>query len=194
MRLVTVTMNVSLDGVAQGPGRPDEDTRGGFTHGGWGGWHQDEVLAREMAGGMGESGDMLFGRRTWQDFITSWAHRQDDNPFTAHLNAVTKYVASTTLSNADAWHNSVLLPGDATRAVAGLKAAQGGDLSIIGSAALVRALHAVGLVDRYTLVIHPITLGSGNRLFEGSGPLTRFTLTRSVTTTTGVIVASYERS
>lgn len=193
MRLLTVIMNVSLDGVVQGLGRADEDIRGGFTHGGWGTWNQDEVLGREMGKGMSRPGDMLFGRRTWQDFITAWAHREDANPFTAHMNAVTKYVASTTLKGADDWQNSVLLPGDATQTVAELKATDGNDLSVVGSAALVRDLHAAELIDHYTLVIHPITLGSGRRMFEGPAPLTTFTLTGSVTTPKGVIVADYDR-
>jgi dihydrofolate reductase len=193
MRSISVTMNVSLDGVVQGLGRPDEDIRGGFKHGGWGTWHQDEDLAREMGKGMGRPGDMLFGRRTWQDFITAWGHRADGNPFTTHMNAITKYVVSTTLQDADAWPNSVLLRGDATRTVAELKARDGNDLSIVGSAALVRDLHAAGLIDHYTLVIHPITLGSGSRMFSGPAPLTTFTLTGSVTTTKGVIVAHYDR-
>jgi dihydrofolate reductase len=193
MRAISVTMNISLDGVVQGPGRADEDTRGGFTHGGWGTWHQDETLAQEMGKGMSRPGDLLLGRRTWQDFITAWGQREDDNPFSAHLNAVTKYVASATLADTDAWQNSVLLAGEATQTVAKLKAQDGNDLSIIGSASLVRSLHAAGLIDRYTLVIHPLTLGSGARMFEGPGPLTRFTLTGSVTTTTGVVVAHYDR-
>src|ERR1700712_198412 len=107
MRSISVTMSVTLDGVVQGLGRPDEDTRGGFTHGGWGTDYQDEVLAGEMSQGMGKPGDMLFGRRTWQDFITAWGHREDGNPFTTHMNAATKYVTSATLDDADAWQNSV---------------------------------------------------------------------------------------
>lgn len=194
MRSITVTMNMSLDGVVQGLGRADEDTRGGFVHGGWGAWHQDEVLAREMGKGMSRRGDMLFGRRTWEDFVTAWSHREDGNPFTTHMNAVTKYVISTTLENADAWQNSVLLRGDAVQEVAALKAQDGTDLSVIGSAALVRSLHAAGLIDRYTFVVHPLTLGSGSRLFEGDAPLTRLRLTGSVTTPTGLIVASYDRA
>jgi dihydrofolate reductase len=193
MRSITVTMNVSLDGVVQGPGRPDEDTRGGFTHGGWGGWHQDEVLAREMGKGMSAAGDMLFGRRTWQDFITAWGEREDGNPFTRHLNAARKYVVSTTLEDAGAWQNSVLLSGDATQTVAELKADGDSDLGIVGSVSLVRSLHIAGLIDHYTLVIHPLTLGSGARLFEDPAPLTQVTLTGSVATTTGVIVAHYDR-
>ncbi|SHK06340.1 hypothetical protein SAMN05443637_102221 [Pseudonocardia thermophila] len=111
MRPLTVTMNVTLDGVVQGVGRPDEDTRGGFPHGGWGGWHQDEVLTAEMGRGMARGGDMLFGRRTWEDFVEVWSRAEDGNPFTAHMNAATKYVASRTLTDVDAWANSVLLPG-----------------------------------------------------------------------------------
>ncbi|RSD23700.1 dihydrofolate reductase family protein [Amycolatopsis eburnea] len=193
MRSLTVTMNVTLDGVVQGLGRPDEDTRGGFRHGGWGTRYQDAVLAGEMGRGMSRAGDMLFGRRTWEDFTKAWSRREDGNPFTTHLNAVTKYVASTTLEDASAWQNSVLLRGEATRTVAELKARPGGDLSVVGSASLVRALHAAGLVDRYTLVIHPLTLGTGARLFDETAPFTEFTLTRSVTTTKGVLIAHYDR-
>jgi dihydrofolate reductase len=193
MRSISVTMSVTLDGVVQGLGRPDEDTRGGFAHGGWGNGYQDDVLAREMGKGMSRAGDMLFGRRTWEDFIAAWAGREDGNPFTTHMNAATKYVASATLEDADAWQNSVLLRGDAEKTVAELKAQPGNDLSVIGSASLVHTLHAAGLVDRYTLLIHPLTLGAGLRLFEGPAPLTEFTLTSSVPTTKGVIIAQYER-
>jgi dihydrofolate reductase len=193
MRSIAVTMWVSLDGVAQGLGRPDEDTRGGFTRGGWGPQYGDEVLGQEMAEAMAKPGDMLLGRRTWQDFITVWGRQTDGNPFTTRMNATTKYVVSRTLRDADAWENSVLLRGDAAGAVAELKAQPGDDLGIIGSVSLVRSLHAAGLIDRYTLVICPLTLGSGARLFEGPAPLTEFELTGSVTTTKGVIIASYTR-
>ncbi|MET9224481.1 dihydrofolate reductase family protein [Lentzea sp. NPDC003310] len=188
MRTISTTMFMTLDGVVQGLGRPDEDTRGGFEHGGWGARYQDDVLAEEMAKGMAAPGAMLFGRRTWQDFLHAWASAEDGNPFTAHMNAARKYVVSSTLPDADAWENSVLL-----RSVEDV-AALDGDLSIIGSAALVRSLHAAGLVDRYTLVIHPVALGSGTRLFEGTAPLTEFELTGCVTTTKGVIVAHYSRT
>jgi dihydrofolate reductase len=194
VRTVTVTMWVALDGVVQGLGRPDEDTRGGFTHGGWGPRYNDEVMGREMAAAMARPGDMLFGRRTWQDFITAWGRRTDGNPVTTRMNAATKYVVSRTLEDAGAWQNSVLLRGDAASTVAGLKAEPGADLGIIGSVSLVRSLHAAGLIDHYTLLICPLTLGSGTRLFEDPAPLTEFELTGSVTTTTGVIIAHYARS
>jgi dihydrofolate reductase len=193
MRAITVTMFLTLDGVAQGLGRPDEDTRGGFAHGGWGPRYNDEVMSRELAAGMARPGDMLLGRRTWQDFHTAWGLAAEDNPFTRHMNAATKYVVSRTLPDADAWQNSILLRGDAVETVAALKAQPGNDLSINGSVSLVRALHAAGLIDHYTLLIHPLTLGGGTRLFDGPAPLTEFDLTGSVTTTTGVIIAHYTR-
>ncbi|MGW4211017.1 dihydrofolate reductase family protein [Lentzea sp. NPDC004789] len=187
MRSISATMFMTLDGVVQGLGHADEDTRGGFTCGGWGARYQDEELAAEMGKGMARTGAMLFGRRTWQDFIRVWASATDGNPYTAHMNAVTKYVVSETLPDAHAWRNSVLLRG--LDDVKGLD----GDVSIVGSAALVRSLHAAGLVDRYTLVIHPLTLASGARLFEGPAPLTEFELTGSVTTSSGLIIADYAR-
>ena len=193
MRSINATLYVTLDGVVQGLGRADEDTRGGFTHGGWGASYKDDVLEQEMGKGMARPTDMLFGHRTWADFITAWSHETDGNPFTTHMNAVTKYVASRRLTDVDAWQNSILLSGEAAKTVAELKAEPGNDLTIIGSASLVRALHAAGLVDNYTLLIHPLTLGSGTRLFEGAAPLTAFELTSSVTTTKGVIIAHYAR-
>jgi dihydrofolate reductase len=193
MRTISATMFVTLDGVVQGLGRPDEDTRGGFRHGGWGTRYNDEVMARELGAGMGRPGDMLLGRRTWQDFITAWSRATDGNPVTAHLNAATKYVASRTLPDVSAWTNSVLLRGDAATTVADLRSTPGNDLSIIGSAALLHTLHAAGLVDRYTLLIHPLTLGTGTRLFPAPAPLTEYDLTSTVTTTKGVIIAHYSR-
>lgn len=193
MGSITATMWVTLDGVVQGLGRADEDTRGGFTHGGWGSRYNDEVMAGEMAKGMAKPADMLFGRRTWQDFITVWAHQTDGNPFTARMNASTKYVVSKTLRDTDAWQNSVLLHGDAVETVAKLKARSDRDLGIVGSAALVRTLHGAALIDHYTLLICPLTVGSGARLFEGAAPLTEFELSGSVTTTKGVIIAQYTR-
>ena len=193
MRAISVTMNLTLDGVVQGPGRADEDTRDGFAHGGWGNRYQDEVMDKEMARGMAEPGAMLLGRRTWEDFLGYWP-KQTDNPFTDHLNSVTKYVASTTLHDIEAWQNSVLLPGDATRSVAALKAEPGPNLSIVGSAELVRSLHAAKLIDRYILLTYPVVLGVGRRMFDQTSPLTEFALIRSVPTTAGVIIATYERA
>lgn len=193
MGSITVTMNVTLDGVVQGPARVDEDPRGGFALGGWGQGYYDDVAMREMAADMNRPGDMLLGRRTWQDFAKVWGQATEENPFSSHMNAATKYVVSRTLQDVDAWENSVLLRGDATETVAKLKGRSNRDLGVIGSAALVRTLHSAGLIDYYTLLITPLALGSGSRLFEGDGPLTKFELTRCVTTTTGVIIARYAR-
>jgi dihydrofolate reductase len=150
-------------------------------------------MGREMAKGMAGPGDMLFGRRTWDDFRKVWPERDDGNPYTAHMNAATKYVASTTLTDVDAWPNSVLLPGDAAESVGRLKRDGDRSLNIIGSAALVRSLHAAGLIDHYTLLLHPLTLGAGARMFDERAPLTELRLVDSVATTTGVIIARYER-
>jgi dihydrofolate reductase len=193
MRSITTVMSVTLDGVIQAPGRADEDTRGGFTHGGWGARYNDEVMGQEMAKGMSTPSDMLFGRRTWQDFIGAWAHSTDGNPFTGFMNAATKYVVSDTLDDADAWQNSTLLRGNAVETVAELKAQDGRNLSIIGSASLVSSLHAAGLIDHYTLLIHPLAIGSGTRLFESSSPMRELDLTGSVTTPKGVVIAHYSR-
>jgi dihydrofolate reductase len=193
MRSITVTMWVTLDGVVQGLARHDEDTRGGFRHRGWGARYGDEVQQREMAQAMTGPGDMLLGRRTWQDFATVWGGATHGNPFTPRMNAATKYVVSRALDDVGSWQNSILLRGEAVDTVAELKARPGDDLSIIGSASLVGSLHAAGLIDRYTLLIHPLTLGSGTRLFEGPAPLTEFDLDGSVTTSKGVIIARYTR-
>ena len=166
MRSITVTLWVTLDGVVQGLGRPDEDTRGGFTHGGWGRRYDDGCWPARWPRECPSQETCCSAQRTWQDFTTAWSHQTDGNPFTTRMNATTKYVVSRTLTDASAWQNSILLPGDAASTVAELKTQPGGDLGIVGSASLVRSLHAAGLIDRYTLVICPLTLGSGARLFE----------------------------
>jgi dihydrofolate reductase len=191
MRPIAVTLWMSLDGVVQGLGRPDEDTRGGFMHGGWGTQYNDEVMAREMGKAMSQPGDMLFGRRTWEDFIGAWAHGTDGNPITERMNATTKYVVSRSGVDVGAWENSVLLQGEAVERVSELKAQPGAGLGIVGSASLVRTLHNAGLIDRYTLLICPLTLGSGARLFEEPAPLRQLQLVKSVVTTKGVIITEY---
>jgi dihydrofolate reductase len=193
MGSITVTMNVTLDGVVQGPGRADEDTRGNFALGGWGQGYDDDVAMREMGADMSRPGDMLLGRRTWEDFAKVWGGATDGNPFSTHMNATTKYVVSRTRQDVDEWQNSVLLRGDAVESVAELKAESDRDLGIVGSVSLVRDLHAAGLIDYYTLLIAPLTLGSGSRLFDEPGTLTKFELIRCVNTSTGVIIARYAR-
>lgn len=190
MRRLTAVENVTLDGVVQAPGRPDEDPRGGFEHGGWFAPYTDDVLMGEMAKGFGTS-ELLLGRRTYEDFYGFWP-KQQDNPFTEVLDATTKYVASTTLADPLPWQNSVLLSGDAGDAVAELKQTEGKDLVVLGSGHLVRTLVARGLVDTLKLVVCPLVLGSGQRLFADEGTYAKLRLVDSVPTTTGVVVATYE--
>ena len=190
MRKVTVVNNVTLDGVMQAPGRPDEDTRDGFKYGGWAAEYNDEVKGKTMAQGMSRGGDLLFGRRTYEDFFKVWPGRKD-NPFTAVLDNMQKYVASTTLREPLPWKNSTLLKGDAADAVAELKSSDGGDLTILGSGVLVQSLMRRNLVDQLTLLIHPLTFGAGRRLFANDGSMARFRLDQHVVTTKSVIIATY---
>lgn len=191
MRTISATLSTSLDGVIQAPGRPDEDTRGGFDRGGWAVPYNDDVMAQKMGEGMASSGNMLFGRRTYEDFFGFWP-QQTDNPFTPYLNQATKYVVSSTLTEPLPWENSILLSGDPTASVAELKAESGPDLGIVGSGELVRSLLAAGLIDRYVLLIHPLVLGQGRRLFDDRGPGADLELVDSVTTSKGVIIGTYE--
>ena len=189
MRVVVIE-NVTLDGVMQAPARPDEDTRDGFAHGGWAIPYNDAVMAEQMGRRMAREGALLLGRRTYEDFFAVWPKRTD-NPYTEVLNRTQKHVASRTLSEPLPWENSTLLEGDAADAVARLRDEPGADLAVLGSGALARSLAARGLVDEYLLLIHPLVLGSGQRLFEQSPP-TPLRLADAVTTTTGVIIATYE--
>jgi dihydrofolate reductase len=189
MGRILVMENLSLDGVMQAPGRPDEDTRDGFDQGGWFQQYNDEVLGRFLGQNMGSSsGALLLGRRTYEDFAGFWPKQADGNPFTAALDAATKYVASTTLTEPLPWQNSVLLGGDVAAAVADLK--RDTDLTVLGSGELVRTLAAAGLVDEYLLLIVPRLLGQGRRLFD-AGTRAGMRLTECVPTTTGVLITRY---
>jgi dihydrofolate reductase len=184
---ITVVNHVSLDGVMQAPGRSDEDPRGGFARGGWAQAGNDPVMGAVMAEGMGHGNAMLLGRRTYEDFAAYWP-RQTDSPFGPVLEATHKYVASRTLSEGS-WSNTTILTGDATGAIASLK--QSEDVTILGSGELIRSLIGHGLIDVWMLLIHPLVLGSGRRLFAADGPPATLRLVDSVTTTTGVLIATY---
>ena len=190
MATIIIFENVTLDGVMQGLGRPDEDRRGGFVHGGWGDGYADEVSMRFAAEGMSGGGALLFGRRTYEDLLGFWTTTPEPNPFTDVLMHSPKYVVSRSADNALAYPNSTLLSGDATETVAALKEQTGDDLTILGSGELVRAIHAARLIDSYILQIHPIVLGSGIRLFDAADRVD-LTLERSIPTTTGVLIAQY---
>lgn len=190
MGRIGVTMSVSLDGVVQGLGRADEDQRGGFDQGGWGQGYQDEVSMAFMSDGMAANGAMLFGRRTYEDMLGYWTTTTDPNPFTDFLTHSPKYVASRSDQTTLAYPASTLLAGEAVDTVGRLREEFDGELTILGSGELVRSLHAANLVDEYVLQIHPIVLGQGTRLF-GDSARSDLDLVRSVTTTTGVIIAQY---
>jgi dihydrofolate reductase len=191
MRKVVVTNHMTLDGVMQSPSGPEEDARDGFAHGGWAAPNVDDVLIGKMGEGMGSSDTLLFGRRTYEHFAGYWPHQTDGNPYTEALNRRTKYVASSTLSEPLPWENSILLSGDVPAAVAALKKQQGKDVVILGSGQLIGSLMAHNLIDEFLLMIHPVVLGSGRRLFPDGGPPAAFELVDSTPTTTGVIIATY---
>ena len=160
MRKIVAFINVTLDGVMQAPGRPDEDRRGGFTHGGWAMPYADPAVGKAAQESMSTTGGILLGRRTYEDFYGFWP-KQKDNPFTTVLNDTEKYVASKTLKAPLPWSNSTLLKGDAAKAVAELKKEPGKDVVVLGSGELLRSLMPDNLVDRYILLIHPLVLGRG---------------------------------
>ena len=187
MSKVRVFTNLSLDGVMQGPGRPDEDRRDDFEHGGWGAPYNAMAEAGEA---MVNLRALLLGRRTYEDFYAVWPKRKD-SPYSAALDNMQKYVASNTLAEPLAWGNSTLLKGDAADAVAKLKEQPGGDLVVMGSGELARSLMQRNLVDEYVLLIHPLVLGSGRRLFPDGEHFT-LQLVGSKTTTTGVVIATYQ--
>ena len=194
MGRIVVMNHVTLDGVMQGPGRPDEDTRGGFTQGGWGGRSATagdaagKAMGDRMAAGGGLAG-WLFGRRTYEGLLAYW--NAQGGPFKDALNNSPKYVASTTLEEPLPWPNSTLLRGDIVDAVRALKAQSGGVLAIMGSGALIGSLMAANLIDEYLLMIHPLVLGTGRRLFP-EGVHVSLRLTDSVATATGIVIATYE--
>jgi dihydrofolate reductase len=175
----------------QSPAGPDEDTRDGFSRGGWAQAGNDQVMADFIGVGRGgEPGALVLGRRTYLHFYGFWPH-QPDNPFTESLTKQQKYVASRTLAEPLPWQNSTLLPADAAAAVAELKQTPGPDLLILGSGELIGSLRPRALVDEYVLLIHPLILGEGRRLFPEGAPAD-LRLAESVTTTTGVIIARYQ--
>ncbi len=188
MSKVVVFTNLTLDGVMQAPGRPDEDRRGGFEHGGWATPYAAMASAGES---MANTSALLLGRRTYEDFYAVWPNRTD-NPYTAVLDNTQKYVASTTLEEPLSWSNSTLLKGDAAEAVARLKEEPGKDLVVLGSGELVQSLMRHNLVDEYVLLIHPLVLGSGRRLFTDGGAFAALRLVDTKTTNTGVVIATYQ--
>jgi dihydrofolate reductase len=193
MRKVMVNEWITLDGVVQSPTGPGEDPSGGFQHGGWHAPHMGDATFREwVVESVAAAGGYLFGRRTYEIFAAHWPGASPEEQVLAEpLNTRPKYVASTTLSEPLAWHNSTLLRGDAAGAVAALKREAGGDLLLVGSTELAQTLLAHGLVDELRLMIDPVVVGGGKRLFRDDGALRQLRLVHSRPTPTGAIIATY---
>lgn len=191
MRTLAVIEFVTLDGVMQGLGGPDEDRDGGFAYGGWGAPYGDEVLLRAAAEGMPRTTAYLWGRRTYEHMAAHWPNEPDTDPIARHLNATPKYVVTNTLTSLD-WRGSHILAGDAAGSVRDLKAHGDGALSVLGSGVLVQTLIENNLIDEYHVFIHPLVLGTGKRLFRGLPRPLRLRLVNCTPTTTGVLLCTYE--
>ena len=191
MRKLVAVEFLSLDGVYQAPGHPEEDREGGFAHGGWQMPYADDDAFMKMAvEGMQQTDANLFGRKTYEIMAAFWPTAPADDPFAKHLNSVRKYVASRTLKD-PTWENSTVLEGDVPTAVAELKEGPGKNISILGSGELVRSLMADDLIDEYQLIVSPIVLGSGKKLFGPSDEVKKLALVDAVTTKTGSQLLTY---
>lgn len=192
MRKLIVTEWISLDGVVQSPAYPDEDRSGGFRHGGWHMPYFDDAAREWVLNNVTSAGGYLLGRRTYEAFAAHWPKAsKEEQPLARPLNERPKYVASRSLSAPLAWQGSTLLEGDAGEAVAALKRGDGGDLLVIGSTELVPALLARGLVDELRLMIDPVLLGGGKRIFRDDGALRALRLVESRPTSTGALLTRY---
>src|SRR4249919_3693744 len=189
---LTLTQFVTLDGVYQGPGSPDEDPSDGFTRGGWVVPHMDQTFIDQAAAWLGRADALLLGRRTYEAFAQAWPQITDpDDPFTERMNGLPKYVASHTLTDAP-WSPSTILRGDIVAEVARLKTQPGRELQLHGSARLAQALLAAGLIDEVRLVITPTVLGQGRRLFPSEGPAVGMRVTDNSTTPGGLAILVVE--
>lgn len=194
MRKLLVTTFVTLDGVMQAPGAPDEDRSGGFAHGGWMVPFADEDLGRLITGWTEQASAFLLGRGTYDIFAAHWPKVTDPEDVIARaLNTKPKYVASSTLKKAD-WHNTTVIKGDVAQAVRALKQEGNGELQVHGSPGLIQMLIANDLIDLYRIWVHPVVLGSGKRLFGSGARPAALKLTATDRTSTGVVVHTYERA
>ncbi len=190
MRKLIVNTFITLDGVMQAPGGPEEDPTGGFTYGGWSFNYWDDMMGQVMGEYMAKPFELLLGRKTYEIFAAHWPYIKDD-PAADKLNSVRKYVISRTLDEAS-WNNSTLVTGDVAQAIRNLKEQKGPEIQVLGSGNLIQTLLKHDLIDEFRLWIFPVTIGKGKRLFgEGTQPAS-FKLIDSKTSTTGVIIATYE--
>ena len=188
MRTLIVQTFLTLDGVMQAPGGPDEDPSGGFTHGGWSVHYWDDAMGAAMSEAMSRPFDLLLGRRTYEIFAAHWPHV--DDPVARPLNAATKYVASRTLGSVG-WANSILLQGDVVEEIRAVKAGDGPEIQVHGSGDLIQTLLANDLVDEFRLWIFPLVLGTGQRLFGGGTVPSNLQLASSNVSTTGVVMTTF---
>ena len=193
MRKVIAATFLSLDGVMQAPGGPEEDPAGGFQHGGWTFHYWDEAMGQTMGRIFGTRFDLLLGRKTYEIFAAHWPFAGENDPIAKEFNAVTKYVATSSAAPLT-WQNSVALRGDVAQEIAKLKQQDGPDLLIQGSSQLIQTLLANDLIDEFTLLTFPVVLGSGKRMFGKGAKLTGLKLVETKASTTGVIMSTYVRS
>jgi dihydrofolate reductase len=189
MRRLVVNTFLTLDGVMQAPGGPEEDPTGGFEHGGWSATYWDDAMGAAMGEFMGKPFDLVLGRGTYEIFAAHWPY--SDDPGAAELNNATKYVASTTLKKVD-WQNSQLIEGDVPEGIRKLKEEDGPELQVHGSAGLIQTLLTEGLVDEIRVWTFPVVIGKGKRLFGDGTVPAGLKLTDSMVSSTGVIMAAYE--
>jgi dihydrofolate reductase len=193
MRKLVVGTFITVDGVMQAPGGPEEDRDGGFEHGGWSVNYWDDVMGEWITESTLRAGALLLGRRTYEIFAAHWPHVSDDDPVAAKLNSVPKYVASRTLDDVT-WNNSTLTEGDVAEAVAALKEEQGDEIQVTGSGELIQTLMEHDLVDEYHLWVFPVVVGEGKRLFARGARPGALTLVDTKVSTTGVAIHTYERA
>ncbi len=191
MRKLIVSEFLTLDGVMQAPGDPNEDRSGGFDQGGWQLAYFDDIFGDFVMGGFATAGGFLLGRLTYENFAAFWPNQPADDPVAGPMNAMQKYVVSSSLSEPLAWQNSTLIRTDVADAVRKLKAQDGKDLLVIGSGELVQSLIRDNLVDEYQLMVHPLVLGSGKRLFRDDLPPVKLRLVDSKPTGKGVLLLTY---
>jgi len=193
MRKIIVSEFLTLDGVMQAPGSPDEDRSGGFKHGGWQLPNFDEIGAKAIIEGLTEAGGFVLGRKTYEIFAAYWPTATSEvQAFAEPLNNLPKFVASKTMREPLAWNNSTLIAGDVAKEVAKLKRQSGNDLRVIGSGELVQTLMKHDLIDEYVLMVHPLVLGSGKRLFREGGSSANLKLIDIKTTGKGVVIVTYQ--
>ncbi len=190
MRKIIVSEHLTLDGVMQAPGGPEEDPTGGFAYGGWSFNYWDDIMGQVMGEFMARPFELLLGRKTYEIFAAHWPYIKND-PVADKLNSVKKYVVSGTTYEVN-WNNSTLVKGNVVQAIRNLKEQKGPDIQVFGSGNLIQTLLKHDIIDEFRLWIFPVTIGSGKRLFgEGTQP-GGFKLISSITSTTGVIIATYE--